>query len=251
MKAIAGQPLVAAERRTIAAEASAFKVETQQLDPVFQSREGDQIDGGGHERPAGHLADRLPRAPQRQRVEAENDQLPFGHQHALGFAQQPVRVAREFQRVRHHDQIDALCFERQVQQVAPYRAASGRCGQACRAGGRIRRRCGQRHRAIAGTTRRAARKRVGRAGAARGIEHEAAAGHAVFAQRVELRQAELQRMIAEHVRHHAVELGLFPVKHVAAGWRVGPGGPVYNRSVSHIKECVAYECARVRTGPGV
>src|ERR1700722_12195463 len=63
---VARKPLISDEWRTIAAEASAFKVEAKQLDPVLDPRECDHFMRGGHEWLAGNLAERLPRAPQAQ-----------------------------------------------------------------------------------------------------------------------------------------------------------------------------------------
>ncbi len=61
--------------------------------------------------------------PQRQRIEAGDHQLAFGDQHALGFAQHQVRVRGGFERMRQHDQVDALAGERQLHRIRRKRGA--------------------------------------------------------------------------------------------------------------------------------
>jgi len=59
-------------------------------------------------------SERLAHAPQRRGVEAGNDHLPLGHQHALDLAQHVVRVVVALQNVRKYHQVDALRGERQL-----------------------------------------------------------------------------------------------------------------------------------------
>jgi hypothetical protein len=111
--------------------------------------------------------------------------LPFGHQHALDFSQRAVRVARQLERVRQHDEIEAAFGKRQ--RIAMRKHGRGARGMA-------------------------------------GVERHPAVRHAVGAQGIELRQADLQRMKTEDVADHAVELRLLPGQQVLAGRRFEPGG---------------------------
>ena len=55
--------------------------------------------------------------------------------------------------------------------------------------------------------------------------------HAVCAQRIQFGQAQLQCMVAKHVSHGRVQLGLFPRQQVAARWRLKPIVQTYNRTI--------------------
>ena len=64
--------------------------------------------------PAGLLA----HAPQTGRVESNDHHSTFRHQHTLDLAQGQVRIARQFQRMRQHHEVQALTVERQGIKVA-------------------------------------------------------------------------------------------------------------------------------------
>ena len=73
--------------------------------------------------PAALAREQLPQPPERQRIEAGDDQLAFGHQHALGLAQHEVRIGGGFERMRQHDQVHALVRERQLHRIGGKRGA--------------------------------------------------------------------------------------------------------------------------------
>jgi hypothetical protein len=118
----------------------------------------------------------LPHAPQAGRVEPADHHAALGHQHPLDLAQRGVRVGAQFERVRQHHQVEAVGRKRQGREIGQQR----------------------------------------RLAAARRVVHcEPAVRHAVGAQGVDFGRAELQCVIAEHVGHRLVELGLLPCQQVA------------------------------------
>ena len=67
---------------------------------------------------------------------------------------------------------------------------------------------------------------------ARGLDRKPAMRHPVGAQRVELRQAELQRVEAEQIGHGMVEMALFPREQVLPRGGFQPLGQLYDRAFS-------------------
>ena len=56
--------------------------------------------------------------PDRKRVEAGDQYLALGNQHALDFTQNLVRVVMELEDMRHDQGVDAVRGERQLTQIA-------------------------------------------------------------------------------------------------------------------------------------
>ena len=65
-------------------------------------------------------------AVQRERIEARDDDLPFGADHAIRLAQHEVRIVGELERVRQHDQVDRVLRERQPVRIGDDVAPAGR-----------------------------------------------------------------------------------------------------------------------------
>ena len=184
----------------------------------------------GLPRPAQPLRTRpqaLAQAPQAGRVEADDHDPAFGHQHALDLAQRLVRVARQLQRVRQHHQVEAL--------------AAGTAARRSRNAARPARRRGVARRRPAPASRRLGRVVV--------VRHPAMR-HAVGAQRVEFRQAELQRMEAEHVGHARSSCACSHGEQVAARRRSAARRPnsIIAASLRHAI-CVAPLAARILADP--
>ena len=145
----------------------------------------------------------------------------FGHEHALDLAQRQVRIAGELERMRQDDEVEAGGVERQGIEVAAQRRRrhDGRA--------RPRRRAG-----VVAAPDRVARSRRNFI-VARGLDRKPAMRHPVGAQRVELRQAELQRVEAEQVGHGVVEMALFPREQVLPRGGFQPLGQLYDRAFRH------------------
>ena len=115
------QPARLTDRRRIAAEAPAVQLEAEQLQPVAQPQEADEVAAPGV---IGPLApEPALEAPQAERVEAGDHDLPLGHEHPLGLAQDLVRVLAELEHVRQHDEVHALRRERQMARIGGDAAA--------------------------------------------------------------------------------------------------------------------------------
>ena len=122
---IAAQPLVGSPRGPVAAEASGLDLEAEQLEPVAQPPVADELARAGQEelvvtdpQAMARAAQALPHAPQAGRIEADDYQSSFGHQHTRSLRQCDVRILRQLERVRHHDEIEAVRRERQRLGVA-------------------------------------------------------------------------------------------------------------------------------------
>ena len=84
----------------------------QQRQPVLDAR---QVNEAAVPRVgAARAIEQSAQPPQAARIEAQDDGMPFRHQHALHFAQDLVRIGAEFEHVRQHQQIDAVAGKRQV-----------------------------------------------------------------------------------------------------------------------------------------
>src|SRR6266852_4280021 len=105
------EPAPLRERRRVTAETSAGQLETEQREPILQPQQTDELSAPGDL--SSLPAERARHAPQRQRIESGNDDAAFWHQHALGFAQDRVRLRAELQHVRQSEQVDTLGGERQ------------------------------------------------------------------------------------------------------------------------------------------
>ncbi len=105
--------------------------------------------------------------------------MPLGHQHALHFAQHLMRIGVEFERMRHHHEIDAVGGKGQIMQI----------------GAHLRE-------AVVAT-----------------VVATQAQGHAVGAQKIMIGQGQLHRIEAEYIGDQRVVLPLFPVEHILAGGR--------------------------------
>jgi hypothetical protein len=114
----AAQPFFLRHGRRIAAEGARLHLEAEQREPVLQARHAEIGAAPGRQR----LAPRqlAPRAPQAEGIEAGDDDVALGHQHALHFAQHLVRIGVELQRVRHHHEVDAVGGKGQVVQVGAH-----------------------------------------------------------------------------------------------------------------------------------
>ena len=165
----APQPLFLSDGGRIAAEAAGLGLEAEQLQQILEAAHAEILSAPGKSRVASGQAP--PDAPQAERIEAGNQHLPFGNQHALDLAQDLVRVVRKLQRVRKRDQVDAAARQGQMMRIAEQRRRRGR------------------------------------------IVHKAQR-HAIGAQAVALRQADLHGVVAKDVGHHLVEASLFPLEDV-------------------------------------
>src|SRR6266480_7239436 len=115
------EPPPLGERRGIASEATAGQLEAEQREPILEPQQADEPAAPGKLPPL--PAERARRTPQRQRIESGNHDAAFGHQHALGLAQDRVRLSAEFQHVRQGEQVDALRGERQLYRLGAQTAA--------------------------------------------------------------------------------------------------------------------------------
>src|SRR5262245_32185940 len=175
------QPDRLAEGRRIAPEPTAVQLEPEELQPVPEPQQADELSAPRVLGPP--PAEPALETPEAQRIEAGDHDLPFGHQHSLGFAQDLVRILAELEDVRKDDEVDALRSERQVSRVCDHRATRFLTG------GEAKR-------------------------------------DAVGAQKVERRQADLQRLEAEHVLDRAVELRTLPLEDVRALRGLEPLGQI-------------------------
>src|SRR5437899_8239879 len=105
------EPVALGERRGVAAEATTSQLEAEQREPILEPQQTDEPAAPGNLLPL--PAERARSTPQRQGIESGDHDAALGHQHALGFAQDRVRLRAELQHVRQSDQVDALVFERQ------------------------------------------------------------------------------------------------------------------------------------------
>ena len=103
--------------------------------------------------------------------------MPFRHQHAFHLAQHLVRIGVEFQGMRHHHEVDAVCGEGQIMQV----------------------RADLRDAVVAPVVATEAQR------------------HPVRAEEVVAGQGKLHRVEAEDVGHQQIVLLLFPVEHILSG----------------------------------
>src|SRR6266581_208241 len=117
--ALEPQPL--GKRRGVAAEATSGQLEAEQGEPILEPQQADEPAGPGNLPPLPTESAR--RAPQRQGIESGNDDAALGPQHALGLAQDRVRLSAEFQHVRQGEQVDALRGERQLHRLGAQAAA--------------------------------------------------------------------------------------------------------------------------------
>ena len=191
------EPLAATHGRPVAAELRRLDLEAQQPQPVAQAPVGDEFRHAGHEAPAPAHAlpparTQLAQPPQAQRMQAADDHAPLGHEHALDLAQRHMRVRAALERVRQQHEVQALRGER----------------QGCRIGEQRRPRAGQ--------------MPLGRCCHALLPQRQPTVRHAVAAQPVELRQPQLQAVVAEHIGHGGIEALLLPGQQVAAGSAVEP-----------------------------
>ncbi len=108
------QPLLLRERWHVAVEAAADDIEAEQRQPVLQAIERDEVAVPGRRRAAAEIPTH---AEQRERIEARDDDLALGADHAPRLAQHQVRIAREFERVRHDDQVERILGERQRMRI--------------------------------------------------------------------------------------------------------------------------------------
>ena len=176
----ATQPLFLGHRRRVAAEGAGLHLEAEQREPVLQARHAEVGAAPGRQR----LAPRqLPSGtPQAEGIEAGDDHVTFGHQHAFHLAQDLMRIGIELQGVRHHYQIDAVGGERQIMQVGTHFRGA----------------------VIAPVVAAEAQR------------------HPVGAQEVVGRQRQLHGIEAENVGDQEVVLLLLPIEHILAGWRLQP-----------------------------
>src|SRR6266540_4685470 len=115
------EPPALGERRGIAAEATAGQLEAEQREPILEPQQTDEPAAPGNLPPL--PAERARRTPQRQGIESGNDNAALGHQHALGLAQDRVRLSAEFKYVRQSEQVDALRGEGQLHRLGEQTAA--------------------------------------------------------------------------------------------------------------------------------
>ena len=80
---------------------------------------------------------------------------------------------------------------------------------------------------------------------ARGLDREPAMRHPVGAQRIELRQAELERVKAEQIGDRAVEMALFPAEQVLSGRGLQPLRQLYDRAFCHEPDRPARICRQL------
>ncbi|KAF1858516.1 hypothetical protein Lal_00015033 [Lupinus albus] len=160
---------------------------------VFQAGHRDELSRGRQVVAARDPPHPLAHAPQAGRVEAADDHLPFRDQHAFDFAQYLVRLGRELEHVRQHDEVQALRRERQFGEVE-------RDGDLLAGGG--------------------IDQFVGRRRARGGLPF---VRHPVGGQRVDLGHADLHRIEAEDVGGQLVQAGLLPGAHDNYLWLIHDG----------------------------
>ena len=97
------QPFFGLYRRLVATEAPAAQVEGQQFEPILDPQHADEF---CIPRRAARTRKHLAHTPQADRIEARDNQLPFGPQHTLGLAQDLVGFLGEFEQVRQQQQIE-------------------------------------------------------------------------------------------------------------------------------------------------
>ena len=163
----------------------------------------------------------LAHAPQARRIEADDDHPAFGNEHALDLAQRQVRIAGELERMRQDDEIEAGGVERQGIEVAAQRRRRHDVDAALGVLRAPSPAADLRRASSAGTS------------SARGLDREPAMRHPIGAQRVELRQAELQRVEAEQVGDGVVEMTLLPCEQVLSRRGPQPLGQLYDRAFRH------------------
>src|SRR5215470_15174278 len=123
------QPDRLTEGRRIAPEPTAVQLEPEQLQPVPEPEQADEFSAPRVLAPL--PPDPALETPEAQRIEAGDHDLPFGHQHSLGLAQDLVRILAELEDVWQGDEVDALRRERQVSRVGDYGATRFvTCGEA-------------------------------------------------------------------------------------------------------------------------
>ena len=114
-QAPAVQSLQAFQWWQVAAQAAPVDLEAEQFQPVLEAVQR-QI--AAVPREFATAVEAAFQSPQRQRIEADDHDLPFRDQDALDFAQDLVRFVAEFENMRHDDQIDAVGGDRQGRVVA-------------------------------------------------------------------------------------------------------------------------------------
>src|SRR6185295_18757464 len=89
-------------------------LESQQCKPVLYPIQRYEVAGPGHRLLAAEIT---LGAEQAERIESADDQLALGTDDAIHFAEQLMRLVGEFQRVRKHDQIEAVFAKRKPMRV--------------------------------------------------------------------------------------------------------------------------------------
>src|SRR2546425_1052021 len=102
------EPFVLRERRHIRVEPSSRHLEAQQCEPILEPIKRNEVAVPGHALLAAEIA---LRAEQAEWIEPRDEDLTLWPDHAIDFAQQLMRLVGEFERVRKHDQVDAVFRE--------------------------------------------------------------------------------------------------------------------------------------------
>ncbi len=112
------EPLFLVAGRGVATEISPVNLEIQQLQPVLEAQDGNIVTV--ERKGVWTFRQFLTHSPQRYRIESGYHQLPVGNEDALDFPQNLMRIVAKLEHVRHHDQIDAVCREWQLPEIAKH-----------------------------------------------------------------------------------------------------------------------------------
>src|SRR5450755_836086 len=205
----ARKPFLRPNGQQVATEATGLDFEAEQAQPIAQAPVADELALARQIEtllasppdPTPHAPEALAQTPQARRVEAEDHDAPFGHEHAFDLAQREMRIAGELERVRQHDEIEAEILERQRIEIAMQGYAHLR-----------------QYPIVAG---------IGRSSL---FSRHPPVRHAIGAQGLEFDEPELQRVKTEQVGDGLIQVALFPFEQVATGGGLQPLGQTYNRA---------------------
>lgn len=108
-----GKPLVACDQGPIATIAAGLDLKTEQLAPVFQAWQTDEVLVWRQRRPASQPANCLAYSPETDRIETNDNRASVRSQHTINFAQYLVRISDKFKHMRQNNQINAFGCDRE------------------------------------------------------------------------------------------------------------------------------------------
>lgn len=174
--------LFGCERRMVSPESTAINVERQKVQPIPQLKNRNKLIARQKWLDAEALHSKA-NPPQAHHIEAGDNKTSVRNQNAVNLAKQCMRIIHGFERMRHHNQIDRFRFKRKVFKTDLNSGALsvGNIGERCQM--------------FVGIN---------------------LCADSVAPQEIDACTAELQRIVAETVRHELVILLLFPIERIAA-----------------------------------